>query len=230
MTARWAMLLRLTVADMQALRDSISTIARVFPDLSWAVRDVETAPEITVPSRALAMTDRIQSLKPNVHTRVAGCAINDGGRPFVKQVQQDACVAATKAIQKCASQLSWQQSYTTQDPGIDQNYLDGYGWVNLVSSEGIFETQNLRVTIGFWGAGLTYPEHAHGPEEWYVILSGHCAMNSAGREMRSCQRGDIIHHLPWQKHGFQVGDEDLLLMAFWRGDDLHAKSQIGTTS
>ena len=230
MTARWAIRLRFTVPDMQAMRDSTSTIALVFPDLAWAVRDVEQAPEIKVPPRALPMTGCIQSLKPNAPTRVTGCAINEGGRPFVKQVQQDACGAATKAIKKFAPQLLWQQSYITQDPGIDHTYFDAHGWVNLVSSAGVFEAQSLRLTIGFGGGGLTYPEHANEPEEWYVVLSGHCAMNSAGCGMHKCQRGDIIHHHTWQKHGFQVGEEDLLLMAFWRGDDLHTKSKIGTTS
>lgn len=64
--------------------------------------------------------------------------------------------------------LHWQQSYSQTD-GFDPHYLDHYGWINLLSPDGPILCNDLRLTLGYWGAGLQYPRHWHAPEEIYCI-------------------------------------------------------------
>ena len=130
-----------------------------------------------------------------------------------------------QAICDSAHRLSWQQSYTNAD-GFDQYYLDNYGWFNLVSPEGIFLNNALRVSIGYWGQGLDYVEHWHAPEEFYLVLAGGAKFHSAGRAPRQCGAGEVVHHSPNQPHSFRMNNGPMIAAAFWRGEGLLNKSDL----
>ncbi|QMU59367.1 MAG: cupin domain-containing protein [Boseongicola sp.] len=127
--------------------------------------------------------------------------------------------ATTKALIDAAPALKWQQSYTEVD-GFSQHYLDNYGWVNIASREGLFVTDSIRVSIGYWGAGLTYPKHTHEPEEFYLVLAGQAVFNSEGEKLNLAGPGDVIHHRPNQPHSIDMTPGPLLAAAFWRGAGL----------
>lgn len=129
------------------------------------------------------------------------------------------------ALLAAAPGLPWVQSYTTEDAGFDRHYLDNYAFVNIVSPHsGLYRSDEMRVTVGFWGEGLIYPDHAHQPEEWYVMLAGTCDLTSAGSGTRACGPGDVVHHAPWQRHSASFIPGPLLACAYWRGDGLMDKS------
>ncbi|UWQ90324.1 AraC family ligand binding domain-containing protein [Rhodobacteraceae bacterium M382] len=130
------------------------------------------------------------------------------------------------ALISAAPGLCWQQSYSEAD-GFSRDWLDNYGWVNLVSPEGMFHSDTIRVSIGYWGAGQHYDEHSHAPEEFYLILAGRARFHSKGRGSVDAGPGDIIHHLPHQKHAIDMVPGPLLAAAFWRGQDLLRKSDLG---
>lgn len=146
---------------------------------------------------ALAVTDRLPMLMP-----LAG--------PETMEL--------TFATLSAAPHLTWQQSYSEAQVGA--HYLDNYGWFNLVSPDGPYATDALRVSVGYWEQGLSYPRHAHAPEEIYFILAGSARFSAEGRDDVHATPGTLIHHAPDQMHGHSTETQPLLAMAFWKGSGL----------
>jgi len=128
-------------------------------------------------------------------------------------------------IAHLADRLHWQQTYTEAD-GFSRDFLNNYAWLNLISPEGMFVSDTARVTIGYWGQGLTYPEHSHAPEEIYCILAGQAVFHSEGHPPRLASPGETIHHIPHQKHAIDMMPGPLLALVPWRGERLVAKSDL----
>ncbi|MEM9330338.1 MAG: dimethylsulfonioproprionate lyase family protein [Pseudomonadota bacterium] len=142
----------------------------------------------------------------------------------------DHCSPATQslfdAVIAAAPHLYWQHSYTPEDDGIDQYYLDNSGWFNLIAPSGPFLSEKIRVSIGFWNKGLVYPNHWHEPEEIYLTIAGSAQYISHGRMAVRGGPGTTICHYSNQPHSAVFDEAPLLAAAFWRGDNLERKSVI----
>jgi len=146
--------------------------------------------------------------------------------PATLPFASDTTRPAVAALIDAAPGLHWQQTYSEAD-GFSRDWLDNYGWINLVSPEGHYVSDQIRVSIGYWGAGQHYDEHTHAPEEVYLILAGQARFHSEGRAPIDAGPGDTIHHRPYQKHAIDMVPGPLLAAAFWRGADLLRKSDLG---
>lgn len=131
-----------------------------------------------------------------------------------------------EAIILAAPHLNWRQSYTVDDPGIDDHHIANYAWFNLIAPSGPFVSENLRVSVGYWEQGLTYPRHWHEPEEIYLTLAGSAEYISEGRAAVRGGPGTTICHYSNQPHAANFADAPLLAAAFWRGNGLEAKSVL----
>ncbi|MEM7438463.1 MAG: dimethylsulfonioproprionate lyase family protein [Pseudomonadota bacterium] len=131
------------------------------------------------------------------------------------------------AILAAAPHVQWRQSYTNADDGIDANHLNHYAWFNLIAPSGPFVSTDLRVSVGYWGRGLTYPRHRHEPEEIYLTVAGCATYTSEGRAPVVGGPGTTICHYSNQPHAATFFDAPLLAAAFWRGHGLEDKSVIG---
>ncbi len=130
------------------------------------------------------------------------------------------------AVRSAVNDVRWRQSYSLNDPGFDQNYLDNYGWFNLIAPSGPFISNSMRLSIGYWGQGLHYPRHWHKPEEIYLTLGGSAIYISEGRASVEGGPGTTICHYSNQPHAADFAKAPLLAAAFWRGKGLEAKSQL----
>lgn len=138
-----------------------------------------------------------------------------------QELANDATQSLVDLLITCRHGLRWQQSYSAKQ-GFDRAYLDHYGWINLVSPEGPFFDDSLRLTIGYWGAGLHYPKHSHEPEEIYCILAGQAEFHSDGLPPRLVGPGDWVHHHSFQPHAIDMSPGPLLALVPWRGQNLSA--------
>lgn len=129
------------------------------------------------------------------------------------------------AIIDANTYLKWQQSYTEKD-GFDAHYLANYGWFNLMSPDGPYRSDDLRISFGYWESGLVYKTHWHEPEEIYIPLSGKALFHSEGRPSRLCGPGDTVVHKSNQPHSIEITPGPLLAMAIWRGENLNRKSDL----
>jgi hypothetical protein len=146
--------------------------------------------------------------------------------PALTSLTCEATAPLTAAVLAAAPHIAWRQSYTTADPGFDQHYLDTYGWFNLIAPSGPFVSTDLRLSVGYWGQGLHYPRHWHEPEEIYLTLAGRATYISEGRAPIDGGPGATICHYSSQPHAAKFPDAPLLAAAFWRGNNLEAKSGL----
>lgn len=139
--------------------------------------------------------------------------------PALADLAAPATRAAVDALIAAAPHLAWRQSYSARE-GFGRDYLDHYGWINLVSPEGPFLSDVSRVTIGYWGRGLRYPRHAHAPEEIYCVLAGEALFRSEGEAPRRVGPGGMVRHASMQPHAIDMEPGPLLALVPWRGDGL----------
>lgn len=152
--------------------------------------------------------------------------------PCVNQLSElsdKACGATqplTDAIISLSKHFPWQQSYSIDDPGFDENYLNNYGWFNLIAPSGPFISNDLRLSIGYWGRGLHYPKHWHEPEEIYLTLAGSATFCSEDKSPVVGRPGTTVCNASNQPHSATFDEDPLLAAAFWRGGRLEAKSGL----
>lgn len=195
------------------LLQELTGLAARTEGLDWFAARMQGLPRLDIAPRRLPVCGKISALRQN----------ETQNGPAPSSSTQDAVEALIDAIPS----LHWQQTYTEAD-GFSRAWLDNYGWVNLISPEGLYQSHEMRLSIGYWGAGQHYDEHSHAPEETYLILAGQARFHSEGRPARDAGPGDTIHHAPHQKHAIGMVPGPLLAAAFWRGEDLLKKSDLGT--
>jgi len=187
------------VADLsRALLD----LTRSSPELSWALPKMVAASQRDLPACMLPVCAHIAALPSNgPHADV---------------------IAALKGA---VSDLPWRQSYGVKD-GFPQAWLDAYGWVNFYAPDGVFQTNDIRISLGYWGPWVDYPLHAHAAVEDYLVLSGTATFVVEGRSDISAAPGDLVHVPSWAPHAFRHNQNGLLVAAFWRGAGLGTKSKL----
>lgn len=134
----------------------------------------------------------------------------------------------TRHLQRALAAISpfveWRHTYSEAEVGRD--FLDRYGWFELVGPHGHFHSAKLRMTVGYWGPDLWYPWHEHGPEELYTIVSGSALTLADGEEDRRVTAGETRLHQSRQRHALQTEGQPLLAFVLWRGEGLDAMPQM----
>lgn len=130
-----------------------------------------------------------------------------------------------RALLEAARYLAWRQTYSEAD-GFDRRYLDTYGWIDLAGPTGPYRADGIRVMMGYWGQGLRYPDHAHPPEEHYLVLAGSAWFRLSDQPFRRLGPGEIFHTPPGAVHSAEMRDEALLALAIWRAEDLSVRINL----
>lgn len=132
-----------------------------------------------------------------------------------------------EAIRAITDVVEWKQTYTEQEVGED--FLNRYGYFELVGPMGHFQTSGLRAYIAYWGHMLTYDWHMHEAEELYYIVSGEALFMSEGIEPDVLKPGDVRIHRSNQPHAMTTTDHPILALVLWRGDGLLGTPRMGRT-
>ena len=124
--------------------------------------------------------------------------------------------AVLEEFLRLAPALPWRQ--TAGYLGVlGRDYLDNYGYVQLLGPNAMVEHDAVRVGIGMWGPNLHYPAHQHEAEELYHVLAGEPSFSSGGGSGRTTRPGDAVHHAPWQVHSQDFGARPTVLLYCWTG-------------
>ena len=129
------------------------------------------------------------------------------------------------ALETAAPMLAWRQTYDEAD-GFDRSYLDSYGWIDIAGPTGPCEADGIRVMLGIWGQGITYPDHSHPPEEHYLMLAGAAWIRLDRDPWRRFGPGEVFHTPPGAVHSAEMRDAPLLALAVWRGGDTSVKINL----
>ena len=114
--------------------------------------------------------------------------------------------------------LAWLQNsnYTAQRMGPD--FVDRYGYVELVGPARAFESRKLLVGFLLLGPHTLYPDHAHAAEEVYHVVSGRASWRRGDGAWQIEPTGSVIHHTPHMPHAMRTEDEPLLALYCWMGN------------
>ena len=118
---------------------------------------------------------------------------------------------------RLAPMLPWRRTAGYLDV-LSRDYLDNYGYVQLVGPGAIVEESSVRVGIGLWGPNLHYPPHRHSAEELYHVLYGAPSFTGASGEAVATGPGDAVHNAPWDVHSQDFGSTPTVLLYCWTGD------------
>ncbi len=124
--------------------------------------------------------------------------------------------------------LRWGQTYTEADFGRD--FLDRYGWTELVGTRGHFASETIAAGFLLLGPGVVYPDHHHVAEEIYVPLTPATEWRKGDGAFVARAAGEVIHHPSNVSHAMRTGAEPLLALYLWRGGPLAQKSIVTGTS
>jgi mannose-6-phosphate isomerase-like protein (cupin superfamily) len=129
------------------------------------------------------------------------------------------------AVRGIADYAEWNQTYSEEEVGAD--FLQRYGWFELVGPKGHFHSDQVRAYIAYWGANLYYPWHQHEAEELYFILAGEAVFEAEGRAPRVLRPGETCLHTSWQPHAMTTKDSAVLALVLWRGAGLEGVPMMG---
>ena len=129
------------------------------------------------------------------------------------------------AIRGICDFANWQLTYTVDEVG--QDFLDRYGWFELVGPNGHFHSDEARAYVAYWGEALHYPWHLHEAEELYFILAGEALFEADGEPTALLSPGDTRLHRSNQPHAMTTTDSPVLALVLWRGTGLHGAPRMG---
>lgn len=124
--------------------------------------------------------------------------------------------------------LHWGQTYAAADLGAD--FLDRYGWMELVGTRGHFASDSLAAGFLLLGPRTLYPDHHHEAEEIYLPLTSGAEWRMGGEPFRRRAAGDVIHHASNVPHAMRAGATPLLALYLWRGGPLAQRSALKAVS
>jgi len=136
--------------------------------------------------------------------------------------------ALAQRLARHAGELHWAQTYTEADFGRD--FLDRYGWTELVGTRGHFASETIAAGFLLLGPGVVYPDHHHVAEEIYVPLTPATEWRKGDGAFVARAAGEVIHHPSNVSHAMRTGAEPLLALYLWRGGPLAQKSIVTGTS
>jgi hypothetical protein len=132
--------------------------------------------------------------------------------------------ALAEGLARTATSFAWRQTYTNRD--LDDEFLDNYGWSELIGLRGPLCSERLAVGFLMLGAHTLYPRHRHEAEEIYVPLSGTAAWLQGDGIWREKIPGRLIHHASLEPHAMRTAAEPLLALYLWRGAHLSQSSRL----
>jgi hypothetical protein len=133
--------------------------------------------------------------------------------------------AVLSRLLAAAPGLAWSRTYDASAFGAD--FLERYGWTELVGQRGPIPSDRLAAGFLLLGPGTLYPAHRHVAEEIYLPLSGTAEWLRGGEDWRARSPLEVIHHTSDLSHAMRTGAEPLLALYLWRGGDLTETSRVG---
>ena len=123
-----------------------------------------------------------------------------------------------EALQAAAPVLAWRQTYSAAQ--MSPQFLDQYGWSELVGLAGAVPSRACAVGFLLLGPGIKYPPHHHEALELYVPLAARAAWWRAQHGWQDVEPGETVRHEAWEPHAMRTGSEPLLALYLWRSGNL----------
>ena len=127
------------------------------------------------------------------------------------QLRHDSLSALGLAVADIAPDLPW----TTRKivgPTASAGFEKAHANAVLIGPNGLEPRQDVWIGLSLMAPHTRYPDHDHGPEEVYLLLSdGAFLQGDADWLARSA--GQTVYNTPWIAHAMRAGDQPFL--ALW---------------
>ena len=128
-----------------------------------------------------------------------------------------------KIIKENTSLVNRQRTYKEEEVGSD--FLNRYGYYELIGPEGHYHSNKIRGFIAYWGEKLTYDWHSHEAEEIYFILAGSGLFRTEKGE-KLLKANETCFHKSWESHSMVTFSEPILTFVLWRGAGISNLSKM----
>ena len=182
-------------------------IASTLPVLRWL-------PAIV----ALNLESGASTARPGASMTVGGASTTVGASTTML------AAALVERLAETATSFAWHQTYTNRD--LDDEFLNNYGWSELIGLCGPLCSERLAGGFLMLGPHTLYPRHRHEAEEIYVPLAGAAAWQQGDGIWREKTPGGLIHHASREPHAMRTAAEPLLALYLWRGTGLSQPSRL----
>ena len=139
-------------------------------------------------------------------------------------VQRDDSHPLLRVFARHYRELRWEQSYTRAQKLVPDSMLDGYCFSEIIGKQGPFVSDRVRAGISILGPRIEYPRHHHQAEEIYAVLAGSADFRVGDEAPAARHSGDVVYVAPNRPHGFETGDDILVIYYLWQAGDLRETS------
>ncbi len=144
-----------------------------------------------------------------IPSRLPVCDVIPQALQAARQENTDASAMAD-VLETLAPTLGWRLRAGAAEQG--HRFLHGHANALLLGHGDFLSPEKLTLGVSLMAPGVTYPDHAHPPEELYIVVSaGKWRQNRGPWVQRG--PGSLVHNPPGINHGMQA--DELPLLAFW---------------
>ena len=112
----------------------------------------------------------------------------------------------------------WTQNPNYQADTMGPEFLENYGYVELVGPARPVSSQTFLVGFLVLGPETLYPDHSHRAAEVYHVIAGSAEWWRDGEEWITRPPGAVIAHAPAVRHAMRTRGEPLLALYCWQGE------------
>jgi hypothetical protein len=109
---------------------------------------------------------------------------------------------------------------------VSADFLQRYGWSELIGLRGPVASERLAAGFLLLGPLTEYARHRHAAEEIYLPLAGTALWQRGDAAWRRRAPGRPIHHPSWMPHAMRTEAQPLLALYLWRRGDLAQRSRF----
>lgn len=127
------------------------------------------------------------------------------------QPRQDRLSDLGQALGDLAPSLGW-TTRKTVGPTASAGFANAHANAVLIGPNGLEPREDVWIGVSLMAPQTRYPDHDHGPEEVYLLLSDG-AFLQGDADWLARTAGQTVYNTPWIRHAMRAADQPFL--ALW---------------
>lgn len=120
------------------------------------------------------------------------------------------------AARDAFGQVRWTEFY--EEDSWSKPFLPLFANGEGIGPDGRLKHNDVILGLFILGPNVTYPEHAHPAEEFYIVLTGNPEFKLGNDHFELKESGDVVLHHTNIGHAIRTSSEPLFAIFGWRGE------------
>jgi mannose-6-phosphate isomerase-like protein (cupin superfamily) len=125
------------------------------------------------------------------------------------------------AARSAFGQVRWTEFY--EEDSWSKSFLPLFANGEGIGPDGRLKHNEVILGLFLLGPNVTYPEHAHPAEEFYIVLTGNPEFKVGSNNFKLQEAGAVVLHHNNVSHAIRTSSEPFFAIFGWRGE-IGAKS------